>query len=80
MDDPGNVQEPGDRLDLAAIRERLASARGQEYWRSLEELAGTEEFQALLHREFPENASDWMDSVSRRGLPTGVAPDAASST
>jgi molybdopterin-containing oxidoreductase family iron-sulfur binding subunit len=54
--------------DLAAIRERLSGARGQEYWRSLEELAGTEEFQTLLHREFPENASDWMDSVSRRGF------------
>jgi molybdopterin-containing oxidoreductase family iron-sulfur binding subunit len=68
MDDPGSVQNTGDLLNLAAIRERLASARGQEYWQSLEELAGTEEFQALLHREFPENASDWMDSVSRRGF------------
>jgi molybdopterin-containing oxidoreductase family iron-sulfur binding subunit len=65
------MAEPGSTKvtpDLAAIRERLAGARGQEYWRSLEELAGTEEFQALLTREFPENASDWMDSVSRRGF------------
>ncbi len=55
-------------LDLAAIRERLASTRGPEYWRSLEELADSEEFQALLAREFPENASEWMDPVSRRGF------------
>jgi molybdopterin-containing oxidoreductase family iron-sulfur binding subunit len=55
-------------LDLAAIRERLATARGPEYWRSLEELADSEEFQALLRREFPENASEWMDPVSRRGF------------
>lgn len=57
-----------DSLDLAAIREHLASARGPAYWRSLEELADTEEFQALLSREFPENASEWMDPVSRRGF------------
>ena len=55
-------------LDLPAIRERLASARGREYWRGLEELADTEEFQSLLRREFPENASEWMDPVSRRGF------------
>ena len=52
----------------AAIRQRLATARGQEYWRSLEELACTEEFQAVLHREFPENASEWLDPVGRRGF------------
>jgi MoCo/4Fe-4S cofactor protein with predicted Tat translocation signal len=63
-----NTDNTDARLNLAAIRERLASTRGEEYWRSLEELAGTEEFQALLHREFPENASDWMDAVSRRGF------------
>jgi molybdopterin-containing oxidoreductase family iron-sulfur binding subunit len=55
-------------LDLPAIRERLASARGREYWRGLEELADSEEFQSLLRREFPENASEWMDPVSRRGF------------
>jgi MoCo/4Fe-4S cofactor protein with predicted Tat translocation signal len=55
-------------LSPSAIRERLAGARGQEYWRSLEELAETAEFQEMLHREFPENASDWMDPVSRRGF------------
>src|SRR5574342_843009 len=68
MDDPGSVENGGNHLSLAAIRERLASVQGQEYWRSLEELAGTEEFQPLLHRECPENASDWMDPVSRRGF------------
>ncbi len=54
--------------DLAAIRERLARARGPEYWRSLEELAETEAFQEFLHREFPQNASEWMDPVGRRGF------------
>lgn len=55
-------------LDLAAIRAHLAESRGQQYWRSLEELANTEEFQDLLQREFPRHASVWPDSVSRRNF------------
>jgi MoCo/4Fe-4S cofactor protein with predicted Tat translocation signal len=39
---------------------------GKQYWRSLEELAATEEFQELLHREFPQNASEFNDPVGRR--------------
>lgn len=54
------------RLDLAAIRERLASRRGPEYWRSLEELAESEEFLELLHREFPAQASERADLAGRR--------------
>ncbi|HSB79926.1 MAG TPA: TAT-variant-translocated molybdopterin oxidoreductase, partial [Candidatus Methylomirabilis sp.] len=59
-------QESSHVMNLGAIRERLAAARGQEYWRSLEELAETEGFQEFLHREFPQNASDWLDPVGRR--------------
>ncbi len=55
-------------LDLATIRSRLASARGQQYWRSLEELSDTAEFRDLLQREFPRQASVWLDPVSRRGF------------
>jgi molybdopterin-containing oxidoreductase family iron-sulfur binding subunit len=36
------------------------------YWRSLEELADSEEFLEIVHREFPENASEWTDDVGRR--------------
>jgi molybdopterin-containing oxidoreductase family iron-sulfur binding subunit len=52
--------------DLVEIRAQLASASGPEYWRSLEELAGTPTFQHFLHREFPENASEMADPESRR--------------
>src|SRR5437764_565329 len=45
-----------DTLDLAAIRARLKSVKGKAYWRSLEELAETAEFKALLAREFPRQA------------------------
>src|SRR5215831_1316322 len=57
---------PPSRLDLTAIRTRLAALRGQEYWHSLEELAKTQEFQAFLHHEFPYQSSGWLDAVSRR--------------
>jgi molybdopterin-containing oxidoreductase family iron-sulfur binding subunit len=57
---------PNLRLDLNALRTRLAVLRGPVYWRSLEELAETPEFQEFLHREFPENASELRDPVGRR--------------
>lgn len=53
-------------IDIAAIRTRLAEHRGPQYWRSLEELADTEEFHDLLKQEFPKHAAVWVDSVSRR--------------
>src|SRR5882724_7954356 len=55
-------------LDLAAVREEIAETRGPEYWRSLEELAGSQEFREMMHREFPKGSSEWLDSVSRRGF------------
>jgi len=59
---------PGKKLDRAAVERQLQEAKGPEYWRSLEELAGSPEFQDMLHREFPKGASEWLDSVSRRGF------------
>ncbi len=53
-------------VDLASLRERLASARGRDYWRSLEELADTEAFRELLHREFPHAVIEPLDAVGRR--------------
>ena len=53
-------------MDFAAIRSRLAGAEGRMYWRSLGELADTPEFRQYLHREFPEQASEWNDPKGRR--------------
>jgi molybdopterin-containing oxidoreductase family iron-sulfur binding subunit len=39
---------------------------GRDYWRSLDELAETPEFLEMLHREFPQGASELLDPVSRR--------------
>ncbi|HEV2393939.1 MAG TPA: TAT-variant-translocated molybdopterin oxidoreductase [Verrucomicrobiae bacterium] len=59
---------PKPPVDLSAIRAKLNGLRGQDYWRSLEEIAETKEFQQLLHREFPPGASEWWDGLSRRNF------------
>ena len=53
-------------MDSSAIRSRLADSGGRLYWRSLGELADTPEFREYLHREFPEQASEWNDPKGRR--------------
>src|ERR1700730_1161207 len=50
-------------LDLEAVRAKLKSKTGKQYWRTLEELADDPQFAELLHREFPRQASEWDDSV-----------------
>jgi len=56
------------KLSFDEARDRIAQTQGPEFWRSLEELAGSSEFQEMMHREFPKGASEWLDSVSRRGF------------
>lgn len=41
---------------------------GRSYWRSLEELSQTAEFRARLEREFPREAAEMRDPVSRRSF------------
>src|SRR6202049_5086018 len=91
---PGVKTGKTGKLDLNSVRARIdqAMARdgglsekektGPEYWRSLEELAGSDAFQEALHREFPKGASEWVDSVSRRGFlkVMGASPGLAGMT
>ena len=53
-------------MDFSAIRSRLAGSEGRLFWRSLGELADTAQFREYLHREFPEQASQWNDPKGRR--------------
>ena len=39
---------------------------GRQYWRGLDELAETPEFQDYLKHEFPAGVDEWQDPVSRR--------------
>jgi molybdopterin-containing oxidoreductase family iron-sulfur binding subunit len=55
-------------LDLGEQHLRLEQSTGPEYWRSLDELAGNSAFKELVQREFPEQASELSDPVSRRNF------------
>ena len=55
-------------MTLVQVREQLKGVKGKRYWRSVDELAGTAEFQAAVEREFPSSAQEWVDPVSRRGF------------
>ena len=48
------------------IRARLETTQGQEYWRSLDELAETPEFKDFLDKEFPRQAAPLESSLDRR--------------
>lgn len=52
-------------MDLDAIRARLGDKKGREYWRSLSELAESEEFLEFLHEEFPRQSA-LASSMNRR--------------
>src|SRR5450631_1020508 len=50
-------------------KSQMKTLDGPDFWRSLEEYAGTPEFEEMLGREFPQHASEWNgddDGVSRR--------------
>lgn len=55
---------PGPNFD--SIRERLAAAKGKQYWRSLEELSGSPDFQQYVAREFPRQAPASWSPLERR--------------
>jgi MoCo/4Fe-4S cofactor protein with predicted Tat translocation signal len=58
------------KLTLAEVRAKLEGKSGRRYWKNLDELAGTPEFQEMMREEFPRQsaAGEWVDSVSRRGF------------
>jgi molybdopterin-containing oxidoreductase family iron-sulfur binding subunit len=62
---PDRANAP-ESLELDQVREQLQDAQGPEFWRSLEELAQTPEFEAMLQREFPQQASELPEGVDRR--------------
>ncbi len=53
-------------ISIGEIRNKLANKEGKAYWRSLEELAQTEEFEEFLHKEFPQQAAPLENGLDRR--------------
>ena len=56
------------KKNFALMRERILEQQGQKYWRSLEELVDAPEFEEFVSREFPSQAEEWNDPVSRRSF------------
>ncbi|HLQ36878.1 MAG TPA: TAT-variant-translocated molybdopterin oxidoreductase, partial [Planctomycetota bacterium] len=54
-----------------------SSPGGVKYWRSLEQLENTAEFQAIVDREFADGAAEAPDEVSRRGFLGVIAASVA---
>src|SRR3954469_24590688 len=54
-------------LTEAGIQQKLDST-GKQYWRSLEELADSPEFDEFVHREYPSQTEVLIDPVSRRSF------------
>ena len=52
------------RVDIGAVRKKLAGLSGKQYWQGIEALAETDEFMAYLHREFPRQASVWDEAYA----------------
>ena len=62
------IAPAGPRLTLAEVRAKLDGKSGKRYWKSLEELADAPGFHAMMAEEFPRQAGEWVDAVSRRGF------------
>src|SRR5436305_2970613 len=57
------------QTNFRLMRDRiLAEENGKQFWRSLEELADTPEFQEFVEREYPQHAEEWQDPVGRRNF------------
>ncbi len=55
-------------FNLDFIQKNLERAKGAGYWRSLDELFSADGFKDYLHREFPRQASEWLDDEGRRNF------------
>ena len=56
------------KMTLADVRARLDGKNGKRFWQSLDDLADAPGFEDMLHEEFPRQASELTDGVSRRGF------------
>lgn len=64
-----SLLEPQKRkLNLQALREKLAAGRGPAFWRTLEEAAESEDLREYIEQEFPGLSGQVPQGVDRRSL------------
>ena len=62
------LEAPRKKVDLQALREKLATGRGPAFWRTLEEAAETEDLKEYIEQEFPGLSGQVPQGVDRRSL------------
>jgi MoCo/4Fe-4S cofactor protein with predicted Tat translocation signal len=77
-----NEQRPRDALDLPSIQAKLQREGNQRFWRCLEEVANTPQYESLLQNEFTHNvegqSAPLPGTLSRRDALRVMAASAAS--
>ena len=54
--------------NFALLRDKILAKSGKEYWRSIEEFVDAPEFEEFVKDEYPAQAEEWDDSLSRRNF------------
>ncbi len=56
------------KTNFALLKEKVLGQNGKEYWRSVEEFVDAPEFEEFVKHEYPAQAEEWDDSLSRRNF------------
>ena len=56
------------KKNFALLRDKILEKNGKDYWRSVEEFADAPEFEEFVKYEYPAQAEEWDDSLSRRNF------------
>ncbi|CAN5393890.1 hypothetical protein BH10ACI1_BH10ACI1_02140 [soil metagenome] len=54
--------------NFALLRDKILEKSGKEYWRSVEEFVDAPEFEEFVKHEYPAQAEEWDNSLSRRNF------------
>jgi MoCo/4Fe-4S cofactor protein with predicted Tat translocation signal len=54
--------------NFALLREKILGQNGKQYWRSVEEFVDAPEFEEFVKEEYPAQAEEWDNSLSRRNF------------
>src|SRR5437762_3166632 len=56
------------KTNFALMREKILAENGKQYWRSVEEFVDAPEFEEFIKREYPNQAEEWDNTLSRRNF------------
>ena len=62
------MPSPESKKGFAQTRKNILSQSGKQYWRSVEEFAGSPEFEDKIKGEFPVDVENWDPSLNRRNF------------